>query len=139
MILTWPDTLPRPERSSWQVQPQDARRKRQADTGPAGYRRRWSSATKIVTLSVLLSRSERAVFDQFFHRDCAEGAHMFWMPDPTTDRWPLLTTEGAPLMIDAETPLLIAATWLCLWGDQLPAETLVGREFRKTFNVVVMP
>ena len=139
MMLTWPDTLPHPERDSWQVQPQDARRKRQSDAGPPAYRRRFSSVAKTVQLSVLLSRDEKAVFDRFFHDDCKEGALLFQMPDPTTDGWPMLSTEGDDLLIDTDTPLLLSALWLCAWGDAVPTETLVGLEFRKSFSVVVMP
>lgn len=139
MIQTWPDTLPRPERDTWQVSPQEVRRKRATETGASGYRRRFSSAAKTVSLSVVLTRSQKAVFDQFFHEDCAEGAHMFWMPDPTTDGWPLLSTDGQPLLVDDGVPLLLSATWLCLWGDQLPAETIKGTEFKKSFSVVVVP
>ncbi|MGH1355372.1 MAG: hypothetical protein ACRBBS_09865 [Thalassovita sp.] len=139
MIHTWPDTLPSPERNTWQVQPEDARRKRQAETGPPGYRRRWSNVARTVSLSVLLSRSQKAAFDQFFHLDCAEGAALFWMPDPTTDGWALLSSEGQPLLMIEGQPLLMSAAWLCHWGDQLPVETIEGREFRKTFSVEVMP
>lgn len=139
MIRIWPDTLPPPERDTWQVQPQDARRKRQSDAGPPAYRRRFSSVARMVQLSVLLSRDEKAVFDGFFHDDCKEGALLFQMPDPTTDGWPVLSTEGDALLADAVTPLLLSATWLCAWGDAMPTETLVGLEFRKAFSVVVMP
>jgi hypothetical protein len=61
------------------------------------------------------------------------------MPDPTTDGWPLLDATGQPLLDGQGRPLLRAGTWLCLWGDQLPVETILGIEFRKTFSVVVMP
>lgn len=140
MIATWPDTLPRPERKTWNLQPQDARRKRQHETGPPGYRRRFSSVAEFVTLSVVLTRAEKAVFDQFYRLECAQGAHLFWMPDPTTDGWALLDGDGQPLLVDDSTPLLISATWLCAWGDEPPQESIAGQvEFRKTFSVVVMP
>lgn len=137
--LAWPSTLPRPERSTWQLQPQDARRKRANDAGPPGYRRKFSSVAQMVSLSVLLSRAGKDLFDTFFHVDCAEGSHPFTMPDPTTDGWPLLGANGDPLLDGQGQPLLRSGTWLCLWGDQVPVETIVGIEFRKTFSVVVMP
>ena len=62
------------------------------------------------------------------------------MPDPSTDGWRVLDTAGAPLLMGDGRPLLIRATWLCSFGDELPAETMVGQvEFRKSFSVVVMP
>lgn len=140
IILTWPDELPRPERNTWQVQPQDARRKRQGDVGPPTYRRRFSRVPKLVTLSVVLDRNQKAIFDNFYHYDCDEGSALFRMPDPTTDGWPLLTSDGVPMLTGDGVPLLLAAQWLCAWGDQTPVETIQGQiEFRKTFSVVVMP
>jgi len=139
MIAIWPDALPRPERGTWQSQPQDARRKRQSDAGPPAYRRRFSSVAKMVTLSLILSREEAAVFDRFFHEDCAEGSLLFTMPDPTTDGWPMLSSSGEPLLAAPGVPLLLSASWLCAWGDTMPTETLVGLEFRKSFSVVVLP
>ena len=81
MILDWPATLPRPERESWQVQPMEARRRRTSETGPPAYRRRFSSVPKTVTMSLILSRSLREVFDRFFEIDCAQGSLLFRMAD----------------------------------------------------------
>lgn len=139
MILTWPETLPRPERGTWQLTPQDARRRRQSEAGPPSYRRRFSGVARMVTLSVMLSRDQRQVFDRFFHQDCAEGTHLFWMPDPATDGWPLLTGDGQPLLTDTGDPILLGGQWLCSWGAEMPTETVIGREFRKSFSIVVMP
>lgn len=140
MILNWPAELPRPERPSWQLTSQDARRKTQSDAGPARYRRRFSAAAKLVTLSVILTRDQRAVFDRFFHDDCAQGARLFYMPDPTTEGWALLSSDGTPLLSGSGAPLLLAGRWLCAWGDQIPVETLHGQvEFKKTFSLMVLP
>lgn len=142
MIATWPSSLPRPERDSWQMQPMDARRKRQGDYGPPGYRRRFSAVPRFATLSLILTHNQRAVFDTFFHDTCKQGALSFWMPDPTNDGWPLTTKAGEPLWVNAQTrePLTISARWLCAWGDQLPAETVVQQvKFQKTFQIVVLP
>ena len=94
----------------------------------------------MVTLSLILSRNGRAIFDDFFHGTCAEGSLLFYMPDPTTDGWPIFGSDGQPLLVaPSGAPLLMSARWLCAWGDQTPAETLQGIEFRKTFSVVVLP
>ncbi len=139
MIQIWPADLPRPERPTWQLTPQDARRKTQSEAGPPRYRRRFSSAAKMVTLSVILSRNGKAIFDRFFHEDCSEGARLFYMPDPTTEGWPLLAADGTPLLTSGGAPILMGGRWLCAWGDQMPAETVQGVEFKKTFSIVVMP
>jgi len=139
MIAQWPTDLPLPERDTWQKRPQEARRKSQSDAGPPSYRRRFTSVPRLVSLSVLLNRDQRAVFEHFFQHDCAEGARLFRMPDPTTDGRDLLSSDGFDLLAGAGAQLLLGAIWLCAWGDALPAETLVGSEFRQSFDVVVMP
>ncbi|WP_339696029.1 hypothetical protein [Celeribacter baekdonensis] len=139
-IQTWPESLPKPERSTWQRAHQDVRRKRTPEAGVPSYRPGLSKSYSTVTLSVVLDRNQKAIFDLFYHDDCRDGALMFWMPDPTTDGWPLLTSEGVPMLTSEGVPLLLSAQWLCLWGDALPVETIVGQvEFRMTFDVKVVP
>lgn len=138
MIHDWPASLPRPERSGWQAERMEARRKSQSDAGPPRYRRRFSSVPTLVTLSLLLTRSEKAEFDNF-HAATGYGSDLFRIPDPTTDGWPLLTGDGAPLLTADGTPILLSALWLCSFGDSQPKETIVGAGFRKTFSLVVLP
>lgn len=135
----WPESLPRPERSSWQANRQDGRLKRRSDAGPTSYRRRFSSTARPVSLSVLLSRDQKAIFENFYVEEIAEGAGLFWMPDPTTDAWPLLTDEGPSLLTDDGTPILLGEQWLVTMGDTLPSEAVIGVEFRISFSVEVMP
>lgn len=139
MIPVWPSELPKPERNTWQKSPMEARLKRRNDAGPPGYRRRFSSVAKSVNLSILVDRNGKAIFDNFFEQDTAFGSKPFTMPDPTTDGWALLTSEGAPLLTSEGVPILLAARWLCLFGDQQPSEAIVGVGFRISFSVAVMP
>lgn len=139
MIPAWPSELPNPERNTWQKTPQEARLKRRTDAGPPGYRRRFSSVAKLVNLSILVDRNGKAVFDNFHDLATAYGAKPFVMPDPTTDGWALLKSDGAPLLTHAGVPILLSARWLVQFGDQLPAETIVGNRFRISFSVAVMP
>lgn len=138
-VPVWPASLPRPDRETWQRTPQEARIKRQSTNGPPGYRRRFSSVAQMVTLSLTLTRADAAVFDMFFQETTEQGARPFWMPDPTTDGWRLIAADGGGLLTHEGTPILISAWWLCLFGDSLPVESIVGSEFRKTFTVVVLP
>lgn len=138
-VPAWPSVLPPPERGSWQLSPQEARVKRQSEAGPPGFRRRFSAVARSVSLSVVLTRDLRAVFDRFHQETCAWGSKPFTMPDATTDGWPLWAADGSPLLDQAGTPLLMAASWLCLWGEQPPATSILGVEFRVAFSVVVMP
>lgn len=139
MIPIWPAGLPKPDRETWQRTPQEARIKRQNQNGPPGYRRRFSSAAQMVTLSLTLTRADAALFDEFFFSSTEQGSLPFWMPDPTRDGWALMAAGGGALITHDGRQILIGAWWLCIFGDSLPTEAIVGGEFRKTFSVVVLP
>ena len=93
----------------------------------------------MVSLSVLLSRWQVAVFEQFWKNQTQFGSTLFRMPDPTTDGWALLTPTGAPLLTPEGQPLLLSTIWTCAFGDEVPTESVVGIEFRYSFSIVVMP
>ncbi|WEO73770.1 hypothetical protein [Agrobacterium vitis] len=138
-VPIWPDVLPRPERDTWQRTTTDPRLKRQNDGAVPSYRRRFSAVARSVTLSILISRAGKAVFDQFYEELTGYGATPFYMPDPTTDSWPLLDDTGKPLLTDTGRPILLGEQWLVLFGDTPPSEAVVGVEFRISFSVTVMP
>lgn len=135
----WPADLPRPRRAGYQAQTIDPRLKRKAETGPPSYRRRWSATVRTVTLTLKVSRAQKAVFDRFIDEVIEQGSTPFYMPDPTTDGWPVLADGGAPLLTGTGAPLLMAARWLCLLGDDMPRETIQGTRFLITLTVLVMP
>lgn len=139
MILDWPSSLPRPDREGYQATPQEARRSFKGDYGPTRFRRQISNVATDVRLQLMLDRSQKAVFDNFFKRDTANGALLFWMPDPTTDGWPLLDHDGRRILDAAGRDILIAARWLCSFGEDQPSETIRGTLFIKSFSVLVMP
>ncbi|MES0879703.1 hypothetical protein [Roseibium sp. SCP14] len=138
MILRWPTELPLPERNGYQRQAQDSRIRRRREAGPPRSRRRFSSVARFVSLTIDVDRNQKAVFDNFYEHDTAEGSLQFIMPDPTTHGWPLLTTTGAALLDPDGEPLLIAAFWLCQFGEQTPAEIIRGIRFQISFPVVVL-
>lgn len=138
-VAEWPSTLPAPERRTWQKMPMDARLKRRNDSGAPGYRLRFSGVPQLINMSILVKRQGKAVFDEFFEVTTRCGSLPFWMPDWTTEGWPMTDTDGNPLFDGEGNPLLMSGRWLCLFGDTMPAETIEGIEFRKTFSVVVMP
>lgn len=139
MIPVWPTDLPKPTRD-YQAQVIDPRRKRSTDAGVSGYGRKFSLAGKKVSLSLILSRSQKQVFDRFYEQDLDFGTRTFWMPDPVSDGWPLVTAEGEALLAPDGQQLLMSAQWLCLMGDEPPVEgPLKGLLFPVSFSVVVMP
>jgi len=138
-IAIWPESLPRPMRNGFQSQTLDPRKSKSAETGPPGYRRRFSSVARDYSMTIDVPRSEKAVFDNFYQTETKFGSKPFWMPDPTTDGWPLLTAAGEPLLIDTGAPLLLSARWLCLFGATTPRETIKGIRFQIAFAITVLP
>jgi len=139
MIPIWPTELPKPQRNPYQAQVQDPRLRRRAESGPPGTRRRFSAAARFVSLSIDVSRAEKAVFDNFLEIETAMGSLPFLMPDPVTDGWNLLDPNGDQLLTPDGDPLLIAAHWLCQFGETMPVETIRGIRFQITFPIAVMP
>lgn len=138
-VALWPDALPNPSRDDYQAQRQDPRLRRSGG-GVPGYRRRFSSTSRVVQLALVdVPRSLKAVFDNFYELTVSDGALPFLMPDPVTDGWPLLDPEGLPVLDGADLPLLLSAQWLCLFGDEPPVETISGNRFDIAFSVAVLP
>lgn len=138
-ILTWPSELDRPERDTFSEAWADPRMKRRGETGGPRYRRRFSAVPKMVSMSLFCSRMQKGVFDRFFEQDCNFGSRLFWMPDPTTDGWPLLTPDGKYLLNENGVKLLMSAQWLCVFGDDVPVSKPVGINFRISFSIAVLP
>lgn len=137
-IQTWPSGLPAPEKETWSAQYMDPRRKRQNSAGPPSYRKMFSSVPKLVTMSLLLTRDQKSVFDRFYTLTTDFGTDLFWMPDPTVDGWQLVDTGGNPLAASG-SPIQGAGRWLCSFGDTPPSETISNHEWRITMQIVVMP
>lgn len=138
-VPVWPSRLPKPMRAAYTAQYDDPRLARSGQAGPPGYRLKSSAVARQVALTLAVTRDEKAVFDNF-HRDMTGfGTLPFWMPDPTTDGWPMLTDTGAPVLTETGAPVLMSAQWLCLFGSQMPRETIQGAFFQIAFAVAVMP
>ena len=138
-VAVWPAELPNPSRGGYQAQNEDSRLRRSA-SGPRGYRRKYSSAGRLVQLQLVdVPRSLKAVFDNFYEGTVADGVLPFYMPDPVTNRWPFLLPNGQPALAGDGAPLLMAAQWLCIFGEETPSETISGTRFDIAFSVVVLP
>lgn len=138
-ILSWPESLPKPERQTYGFRTDDPRMKRAGEAGPPAYRRLVSSSASRMSLSITVDRSDRQVFWDFYTVDCADGTKTFNMLDPITDGWALLGGDGTPLLLEDGTPILLSRVLLCKWGDEPPQETMSGVEFKIGFGVVIMP
>ena len=139
MIAHWPTDLDLPLRDGWEASPLDGRIPRAADAGPLGYKRRYSAASRLVSLELDLSRDQKAVFDNFRARDLKSASLPFTMADPSSDGWALWVQTGAQLLAEDSTPILISARWLCLFTPDPPTETMTGLRFRVGFTIAVLP
>lgn len=139
-IPTWPTDLPKPLRSAWGEQRQDARRRRAADYGPQRYARRFTAVPVQQQLKLIIDHELEGVLDAFYREDLAEGALPFWMPDARRDGIPLLDEDGTPLLYEDDEPILCDRLMLCLWGDEPPLKAPIkGTEVEVSFSIWDLP
>ncbi|MCT4554626.1 MAG: hypothetical protein N4A53_08065 [Pelagimonas sp.] len=138
-VAIWPTDLPRPLRRPYSAQPHDLRRARQGSYGPPSYERASSARIRDMALSLALDPVQRDLFWHFFEDIVQDGIKPFWMPDPTRDGWQLYAPDGAALQTPDGQPLERSARLLCIFGSELPSETLQGQTFTLSFRVVVLP
>ncbi len=81
----------------------------------------------------------KAVFDEFYDTVTKDGTLPFRMPDPSTDGQFLLDTDVSPILTETGARILLAAQWLCIFGDPVPSERIVGGRFLVSLTVAVMP
>ena len=93
----------------------------------------------MVSLSIEVSRARKAIFDAFYDDTTKQGSLPFRMPDPTTDGTFLLNEDFSPILTSDGDPILMSAEWLCLFGETVPLERMVGGRFEISFTVAVMP
>lgn len=139
MLPSYPPELPAPLREGYQNARGDGRTRMAEDAGPPNVRRRFSAVANVVSFSTQLDRFQLGRFDRFYDEETKQGTLPFLMPDPGTNGWPLLSDDGMPLLTDEGTPILMTETWLCLFGQQLPAVVTVDMVWKVTFQIVVMP
>lgn len=139
MMPSWPAELPLPNRENYQFDRTDGRLKSKMDAGPARYRLMSSAIVEAAQLAITVDRDGKEIFDAFYRDETAYGTKPFWMPDPTTDGWAIFDEDGVPLLDGDGSPLLFSETWLCMFGEKMPSETIIGIRFNITFSVGIMP
>jgi len=139
MTALWPAELPRPMRQGYQHQLGEARLVTPIDAGPPRLRRRYSQMPAIVGMTLDLSVDQALRLERFFFEEVKGGSLPFLMRDPELDGLPLTDEEGTPLTDGEGNPLTIAAWWLCLFAEGLPARTVVGVRRRVSFQLAVLP
>lgn len=138
-VPVWPAELPRPNRSGFSRSKGETRRITKPDQGPPRTRRARSKNADTIQMTITVSRDGLAVFDAFFEDVLGGGSLPFLMADPETDDWPLLGADGVALTDETGQPLLVASTWVCMFGEQLPVSAPAGVEWQVSFGISVMP
>ncbi|ADZ70127.1 hypothetical protein [Polymorphum gilvum] len=138
-LPVWPSDLPDPIGEGFKLVRGESRRRSQGDQGPPRMRRGISKAVDQVQLTLVVDHNERARFERFYVEETAEGALPFLMPDWSRNGDYLTTADGTFLTDASGNRLTIAATWACLFGDQLPSYAAIGAHWQLGFIVTVLP
>ena len=136
---SWPSELLRPLVDGFQQGREDNRLIARADRGPPRVRRGMSKATEAVGVAFYCSADQRARFDRFHIDETELGALPFLVPGWGIDNHDRLAAEGLNLLTHEDVPLLIAATWVCLFGQTTPSVVPMGLEWRISFDLVILP
>ncbi len=138
-LPSWPTDLIEPVGDNWKLLRGSARRRGQGDQGPPRMRRGISKAVDQVQMSFVVTHNERARFERFYVEETSEGALPFLMPDWSRNGDYLTMADGTFLTDASGNRLTIAATWLCMFGEQSPAYGAIGAHWQLSFSVTVLP
>lgn len=136
---SWPTELLRPLVEGFQQGREDNRLIARSDRGPPRVRRGMSKATQAVGVAFYVTHDQRARFDRFYDEETDIGALPFLVPAWGVDNHDLLTGDGLNLLTHDDVPLLIASTWVCLFGQTAPSVVPMGLEWRISFDLVILP
>lgn len=138
-IPMFPSSLKCMSRNNFSHQLGDDRRMTPADEGPTRVRRQRSLSADVVQLMIDTNLAGRETFGKFFKETTKNGSIPFHMIDPVLDGVPIKLNTGEILTNEDGEPILIAAYWLCLFGDQSPTYSIEGVRWKINFSVMVMP
>jgi hypothetical protein len=138
-MSSWPQELRKPLTEGFQQGREDNRLLSRAERGPPRVRRGMSKATEAVGVAFHVSHDHRARFNRFYDEETDQGALPFLVPSWGIDNHDLMTAGGLNLLDHEDTPLLIAATRVCLFGQSMPTVVPMGLEWRISFDLVILP
>lgn len=98
-----------------------------------------SKAAQAVGVAFFVSHDQRGRFDRFFDDETEQGALPFLVPSWGIDNVGLLAADGLDLLTHEDAPLLIAATWVCMFGQTMPSVVPMGLQWRISFDLVILP
>lgn len=81
-MATWPATLPQYHEIGLQETRQQAFVRTSMDVGPSKQRRRFTTATRFLEGTMLMTTAQKATFDTFYNTAIDEGSQEFDFTDP---------------------------------------------------------
>lgn len=140
-LLVWPDDLPqRFQRDGFSQGFGDGRLRTSMETGPQKTRRRFSSVTRPLQVTMDERADAFARLHRFYDDDTKGGSLPFLIRDQMQDGLPLGTEDGAILQDETGADLLFESWLLVMFGDAPPTpQDRGGGWYRSTFPLVIMP
>jgi len=77
MAISWPERLPLPTVEGYTVRPQEAILRTEMEAGPARQRRRFTTTPSRIAVRWILSCSQFALFEAWYHWHAQEGGAWF--------------------------------------------------------------
>jgi len=139
MIAHWPSRLPGALRSDFGRSFIDTRVAKKAETGPPGYRKRYSLMAMRYQIAIAVTQDQLQVFDNFYINTLNNGSLPFTMDQPELIGAFLLDEDGDPVLDDDDQPILLDIEALFLFGDEPPQTVPHGIGFKINFDLVKMP
>lgn len=136
----WPSALPQKViADSYSEKFRDGRMFSQMSSGPPKVRRRFSSAVKPVSASIIVTYGQAAILERFWEDDTKGGSLPFYIRDQRNDGLPILEGNNLPILEGNGLPILISSRWLVLFGEGGVELRSWGLQFQATFQLLVMP
>lgn len=141
MAIPWyPTELPVPVRGDYSLSSGDGRTLFQTSAGLSLVRLRSSATADAISFSTILTRWQLERFRRFYRTEAKKGGQPFWLYDPLTDGFPMLTEDLVPVLADDGAPLLLAEVWLTRFGKNLPVERTMSPQIHQvTFELERLP
>lgn len=119
---TWPASLPQDALVGVAVSAGDSVLRSQMDAGPPTRRNRFTANTVAITTSMVLTGTQVATLDTFFHDTLSNGALSFDWKDPRTDAAAVIAFTAPP-------------KYAGIVGDPMPGDRL----WRASLSLEIQP
>jgi hypothetical protein len=139
MTAIWPTELPAPLIRGFGKDMVDTRQEKRTDTGPAGFRSRFSGTYDTLKVIISVSLDQLCLFENFTHDTLKNRSLPFWMADPQKDGAEIWVDTNQPLLDENGNVVLVQSYELYLFGKALPQQSFDGVAYDVAFELRRMP